>query len=416
MAVSLSILAHKEKYGRMPLKLKGVLARHTIQQSEWAEAVKQFNGSPLSHSASTQLLNWNIWPQRTPRASIEQQTAEFLRRVHVDEEEIATCFHQEENGDPYRYKKGGITTRRASMPIAAIAPQFEVQPVEVEMLSPEARKHFHLFREPFVNDVEGPQDVFLSEDQQYIREAMYQTAKHGGFLAVIGESGSGKTTLRRDLIERCREEAITFIQPQVIDKGKLTAGLICDAIICDISTQTPRRSLEAKARQVGEILKGSASSGNAHALVIEEAHDLNVMALKQLKRFWEIEHGFKKLLAVLLIGQPELSDKLDERKNYEAREVIRRCEIARLESLNGNLEAYLALKFKRVGKELGDIFDKSAFDGIRLRLTSRRRGPGGEVAISQMYPLVVNRLVTRAMNAAAAIGAPKVDGGVIETL
>ena len=45
--------------------------------------------------------------------------------------------------------------------------------------------------------------------------------------------------------------------------------------------------------------------------------------LKFLKRFWELEDGFKKLLSILLIGQPELKNKLDERQHYEAREVIR---------------------------------------------------------------------------------------------
>jgi type II secretory pathway predicted ATPase ExeA len=408
------ITAIKHAHGRMPLKLKGVLIRHAIKQTEWAAAVSQFDGRPLGESAATILLNWNQWPRRTPRQSIEQQTAQFLRARGVPEEEIATVFHPEEHGDPYWNAQ---PARKSSnrKPFAPLAPAIE--PVEVEMLSIEAKKRFALFQDPFVNDVTGPEDVFLAADQRYIREAMYQTAKHGGFLAVIGESGSGKTTLRRDLIERVKNEDITIIQPRVFDKTRLTAGMICDAIICDISKESPKLRLESKARQVERLLIGSASAGASHVLIIEEAHDLSVATLKYLKRFWELEHGFKKLLAIILIGQPELKGLLDERQNYEAREVIRRCEIAQLEPLNGNLEDYLALKFQRVGKRLDEIFAKDAFDAMRARLTDRRRGPGGaDHVISQLYPLVVNRLVTRALNEAAEIGASRIDRGVIEAL
>ena len=198
VASSRSIAAHKQAFGRMPLRLKGVLARHTIQQSEWADAVKQFNGAALSHSATTQLLNWNIWPQRTPRGSIEEQTAVFLRRLKVDEEDIASCFEPEPEGDPYRHSRRSRSKLRETMQVVRMQP--EIKPVEIDMLTPEAKKHFQLFREPFLNDVQGPQDVFLAADQQYIRESMYQTAKHGGFLAVIGESGSGKTTDRKSVV------------------------------------------------------------------------------------------------------------------------------------------------------------------------------------------------------------------------
>ncbi|HWQ37046.1 MAG TPA: AAA family ATPase, partial [Burkholderiales bacterium] len=356
------------------------------------------------------LLNWNQWPRRTPRKSIEEQTAQFLRARGVSEEDIAIAFEPEERGDPYFNARPRPSARaRTDSP--------DIAPVEVEMLTPEARKRFQLFADPFVNDVTGPEDVFLAADQRYIREAMYHTARHGGFLAVIGESGSGKSTLRRDLIERVKNEDIVVIQPRVIDKRALTAGMICDAIICDVSKETPRMRLEAKARQVERLLTGSAQAGASHVLIIEEAHDLTVPALKHLKRFWELEHGFKKLLAIILIGQPELRGLLDERQNYAAREVIRRCEIAQLEPLDGNLEDYLALKFRRVGKQLDEIFAKDAYDAIRARLTDRRRGPGGvDHVLSQLYPLVVNRLVTRALNEAAEIGAPRIDRALIEAL
>ena len=60
-------------------------------------------------------------------------------------------------------------------------------------------------------------DVFLSRDIRYVRESMFQVARNGGFLAVVGESGAGKTTLREELIDRIRreEQAIITVEPYV---------------------------------------------------------------------------------------------------------------------------------------------------------------------------------------------------------
>lgn len=282
------------------------------------------------------------------------------------------------------------------------------------MLSSAAREHFKIHRNPFIDDVQGPKDVFLSQDQRYIRESMYYAAKHGGFVAVVGESGSGKSTLRRDLIDRIRREnePIVIVQPQCVDKTVLTSAHICDAIIADLGNEAPKLSLEAKARQVQRILAASARIGNSHVLLIEEAHDLSKATLKYSKRFWEMEDGFKKLIGVVLIGQPELGDRLDERKNPDMREVIRRCEVAHLRPLDTHLEDYLRLKFGRIGVLLDAVLDADAFDAIRMRLTRRRQGSPNE-AESQCYPLVVHNVMTKAMNQAVELGLPKVTAQLI---
>lgn len=286
------------------------------------------------------------------------------------------------------------------------------------MLSPAARKHFSLFRDPFQDDIQSADDVFLSADVRYVREALFATAKHGGFTAIVGESGAGKTVLRKDLIERIGREgqAIVLIQPQVIDKTRLTSGMIFEAIIDDLSPGTPvRRGQEAKARQAQRMLTESSRAGNSHVLIIEEAHDLAVPTLKVLKRFWELEDGFKRLLAIILIGQPELKLRLDERHNYEAREVIRRCEVAELAPLDRHLEDYLAKKLGRVGASAADLLATDAYEAIRQAKGPQMRG-GVVGKASQLYPLVVNNLVVRALNAAAEIGAPRVTADVIRAL
>lgn len=313
--------------------------------------------------------------------------------------------------EPRTTRQGSPRLGEAAAPIAD-----EDQLPETEMLSQQAKRHFTLFRDPFQDDIQTADDVFLSEQHRYVREAMFSTARHGGFLAVVGESGAGKTVLRRDLIDRIQREdhPITPIVPRTIDKGRLTAAAICDAVIADVSQERPRRSLEAKARQIERLLTGSSRAGNQHVLIIEEAHDLSVPTLKYLKRFWELEDGFRKLLAIILIGQPELRGKLNERQNWEAREVIRRCEVAELEPLGEGLEEYLRLKFRRHEKPLDQVFGDGAIDAMRSRLRLKARGSGQ--AIHMDYPLVVNNLAVRAMNLAADAGEPRVTAEVIQGL
>lgn len=397
-----------------PYRLRALMRRYEIPHRALARRLKYSRGhhkGPLSVSTVSKLLTRRIWPILVDRADIEAAAAEVLREHGATTAEIETAWVID----------GEIVEAQANPSNPRVAQQeanpepcdepFELP--EAEMLSPQARQHFGLARHPFVDDVQGPQDVYLSREQRYIRESMYYAAKHAGFVAVVGESGSGKTTLRRDLIDRIRRdnEPIVVIQPQTLDKRVLTAAHICDAIIADLSTESPRLSLEAKARQVQRILASSARTGNAHALVIEEAHDLSVSTLKYLKRFWEMEDGFRKLLGIVLIGQPELGDRLDERRNYDAREVIRRCEVAHLRALNGNLEEYLGMKLKRVGVDLKAIFEPDAYDAIRTRLTRRRVGT--QEVESHLYPLVVQNLIVKAMNAAVELGLPKINAQLI---
>ena len=87
-----------------------------------------------------------------------------------------------------------------------------------EALSPEARKHFNLPRNPFQDDVQTPDDVYQTPSVRYVRAALNDCAQHHGFLAVVGESGAGKSTLAEDLEERLKADKrdVLIIRPYVL--------------------------------------------------------------------------------------------------------------------------------------------------------------------------------------------------------
>jgi type II secretory pathway predicted ATPase ExeA len=285
------------------------------------------------------------------------------------------------------------------------------------MLTLKAFRKFGITADPFTGDVMKADDVYLTDETRFIAEYLLQAAKAGGMVALVGESGSGKTTIRRYAVDRMERggQKVRVIAPRAIDKTRLTASGICDAIIRDCSAETPKRTLEGKARQVEKILTNSSRAGYSHVLMIEEAHDLAVNTLKYLKRFWELEDGYKKLLSIALIGQVEMKNKLDESKNWEAREVIRRIEVLELSPLGSGAEiaAYLDIKFKRLGKERAAVIDDSGCEALAARLRKQTRT---EVVYSVAFPLLVNNWCRKAMNLAAELGAELADAEVVNAL
>ncbi len=290
-------------------------------------------------------------------------------------------------------------------------------------LNQAAKQHFGLFRDPFNDEIQSADDVYMTSDVRYVREAMFQTACHGSFVAVVGESGAGKSTLREDLQDRINREGrqIVLIEPYVLamedndQKGKtLKAVHIAEAILEAVAPGTsPKRSPEARFRQIHRALTESAKAGNKHLLLIEEAHGLPLPTLKHLKRFFELKNGFERLLGIVLIGQTELAQKLSE-NNPAVREVVQRCEVVTLLPLtDGKLEGYLKHKFARVGADVSKILNQSAVDAVAERLTVKSRTSKGIEQNSLLYPLAVNNLVAAAMNQAAELGFELVDGDVV---
>ena len=417
--------AHRDHY--QPIRLKVALAEHGIRQGEVGERITQPNGRVLSRPAINQLINFGLWPVTTPRAEIEAAVAGLLRERGVPEAVIESIWlpldHDHKGIQPQHHLPGG--SAHLSLPRAAhtATAATEIEPIgEPEMLYPETRIHFKIFKDPFKDDVQSSQDVFLSADQRYIREAMYTVSKHGGFLAVIGESGSGKTTLFNDLYERIESDRAKVIvaTPSVVDvdldssKTRLTARRIMESLLSAISSERPRQSMQRLTEQVRTALAQTTSSDSAHSVVlmVEEAHSLLPATLKTLKRLLELKAGHRYLLGVILIGQPELSDLLNESHHPELREVIRRCEVATLMPLDAHLEQYIAHKLQRRNVDSARIFAADAYDAIRVRLTKHN----GRAVASELYPLMVNNLIVKAMNQAARIGEDLVTAEVIQSL
>jgi type II secretory pathway predicted ATPase ExeA len=293
-------------------------------------------------------------------------------------------------------------------------------PWEVEMIDSKTLRHYKLSRNPFLLEIEKDKDLYLGDEQTYVADCLWEAAHHAGFIALVGEVGAGKSTLRDKLLrDLSREDQVTVIFPQTIDKTRLNAEYIADAIIYDVSGEKPRIRLEAKARQVVRLLRERATAGQRHLLIIEEAHLLPQRTLRYLKQFWELTlttgEGTQRLLGILLIGQLELKQRLQESgEGFDMREMVRRCQLVELGPLNGDTRGYLQHLLKRAGGELDRVIEPPAVDALAQRLTSKDLT--GRRTVSHTYPLTLHRWLARAMGEAAKRGAAKVSAELIHEL
>ncbi|KAF3999036.1 ExeA family protein [Glaciimonas immobilis] len=404
----------------MYLKLKRVLVELRLPQAALAVKLQLSNGKMMSQPTLAQIINHDDWPKLTDRKVIEAQIIAFVFGHGGNDGHILNIFKNDDSAT-------GLCTRTENeQPQSTNLKESADMLLRKHTLTSAAKKRFHIPRDPFTDEMQCDADVFLSDDIRYVRATIRQTAKHGGMLAVIGESGAGKSTLRHDLIEwiNVNKEPITVIEPYVLGledndaKGKALKSIdIAAAVIQTIDPNAkPRRGSEARARQMHDMLRASAQTGRKHVLVIEEAHGLPIPTLKHLKRFFELQEGFKKLLAIVLIGQTELEWKLSEH-NPEVREVVQRCELVKLPPLDNHVEAYLRHKFVRIEVDFDALFDVSAVDEIRnrLRISSTEGSKTNRSVRTQSlcYPLAVNNLVAGAMNEAVKIGASRITGELV---
>lgn len=390
----------------MRLRLKAVLVGLGKSQTDLA---RQIGYSPATVA---QIVNHGFWPKSVPQLEIKNHIRYALRAWAADEAVLETIF--DEWPEPR-------TNAAQACPLTEAQKEDEQMLLQNESLTPEAREHFNLPRSPFVDDINCLDDIFVSAATRRQRAALMDCALNQGFMALVGESGSGKSTLREELEERIRTEnrPVIIITPYVAEAEKGDrAGIykprqIAEAIINTLTAgDTVRQGAQARTQQVHEALKASRQAGLNNLLIIEEAHKLPKITLRALKSYMELKDGLRRLLGVVLIGQTEL-DRLLSAAAPDVREIVQRCERRVMPPLDDDLPAYLQHKFGRVGVRAEQVFADGAADAIRARLVAIPRGGSAADKFSVCHPLVVNNLVVRAMNAAAAVAMPRVTADVI---
>jgi type II secretory pathway predicted ATPase ExeA len=156
-----------------------------------------------------------------------------------------------------------------------------------------------------------PNPKFVFYSQQY-REAegqlLYGINNREGFMLVTGQPGTGKTTLCRDLIEKMDKGKIhsALIFNPFLNAQEMLAGLLGEFGI----TPPPGANRKELLDRLNQFLLAQLVLGKSCVAIFDEAQHLSTEFLEQIRVLSNLETDQEKLLQIILVGQPELLDKI----------------------------------------------------------------------------------------------------------
>jgi general secretion pathway protein A len=170
------------------------------------------------------------------------------------------------------------------------------------------KEYFDLKDLPF-SIAPDPRYLYMSaRHREALAHLVYGITVEGGFVLLTGEVGTGKTTLCRCLLEQIPQDTdIAFILNPRLSVQELLAT-ICDELGISYPSQTS--SIKVFIDLINAYLLAAYAKGRKTVLIIEEAQNLTPDVLEQIRLLTNLETNERKLLQVVMVGQPELRDLL----------------------------------------------------------------------------------------------------------
>jgi general secretion pathway protein A len=167
--------------------------------------------------------------------------------------------------------------------------------------------YFNLKQSPF-SIAPDPRYLFMSErHREALAHLLYGVGSGGGFVLLTGEIGAGKTTVCRCFIEQIPENCrLAYIFNPKLTVEELLLS-VCDEFRIELPPAAAGPlSVKAYVDAINGHLLASHAQGNNNVLIIDEAQNLSADVLEQLRLLTNLETNERKLLQIILIGQPEL--------------------------------------------------------------------------------------------------------------
>jgi general secretion pathway protein A len=168
-------------------------------------------------------------------------------------------------------------------------------------------EEFYGLKEKPFNLTPDPKFLFLSSrHREALEHLAYGVANKEGFLLITGDIGTGKTTLCRAFLERSNRN----LKTAAIFNSFLTEEELLESILLDFGFPSKGRSRKERMDALNKFLIYQHSQGGNAVLVIDEAQNLSISVLEQIRMLSNLETEREKLLQIVLIGQVELREKI----------------------------------------------------------------------------------------------------------
>ena len=261
-------------------------------------------------------------------------------------------------------------------------------------------RFFGLKQEPF-SLAPDPRYLYMSKrHREALAHLLYGVGGGGGFVLLSGEIGAGKTTVCRCFLEQIPKRC----NVAYIFNPKLTVMELVKSICDEFHIPSPRAkgqpaTVKTYVDALNDFLLRTHAVGQNNVLIIDEAQQLSAEVLEQLRLLTNLETNERKLLQIVLIGQPELRTML-ERPDLEqlAQRVIARFHLKALSQKE--TEHYIRHRLSVAGMTRAIPFDRKALQRIH--------------EIARGVPRRINLLCDRAMLGAYAHGRHTIDAPMVE--
>ena len=165
----------------------------------------------------------------------------------------------------------------------------------------------------------NPRFLFHSgKHREALNHLLYGIRERKGFVQLTGEVGAGKTTLCRALLEQLDGHFSTAL----ILNPVLDADGLMKAVATEFGLNVKGRDRLETVAAIGEFLLQQVQHGKETVLIVDEAQDLTEELLEQIRLLSNIETDDRKLLQIVLLGQPELRDRLNAHRLRQLRQRI----------------------------------------------------------------------------------------------
>jgi general secretion pathway protein A len=256
-------------------------------------------------------------------------------------------------------------------------------------------QYFGFNKSPF-SIAPDPHNVYMSlQHREALAHLLFGVTAGGGFVLLTGEIGTGKTTMCRCLLEQLPPTCdVAFIfNPKLTALDLLLT--ICDELHIELGAAV--KSTKTLVDRINAHLLNSHASGRNTLLIIDEAQNLSADVLEQMRLLTNLETNECKLLQIILLGQPELRQKLARPELAQlAQRIIARFHLGPL--AKSDLASYIAHRMTTAGSQ---------------RQIIPRRLLSAVYRASRGVPRVVNVLCDRALLGAYVEGKQQVDRKVL---
>jgi general secretion pathway protein A len=168
---------------------------------------------------------------------------------------------------------------------------------------------FHLKRNPFDLTPDPSCFVPTTRHNEALATLYYGVRRHKGFVVVTGEVGTGKTLLLRCLLGLLKEsEEVAYAY---VFNSRLSSTEFLQYILTDFGLPATGKNKCELILDLSHFLVERGSKKLTTVLIVDEAHHLSADILEEVRLLSNLETADDKLLQIVLVGQPELEEKLD---------------------------------------------------------------------------------------------------------